>query len=151
MKNTPPIPAIPGNSLTGEPGGYPWEQPPMYSTLDQVVSHYTELLTTEKGVNALLSLMKNNVSLMDISQVMTKRGLMKGVHTIDMAFIVIPILIELMKTIGDMNDVGYIVENEDFEDATEVDEETALEVLRGAVAEVKQAPAVRQSGLMAKE
>jgi hypothetical protein len=134
MKNTPPIPAIPGNSLTGEPGGYPWEQPPMYSTLDQVVSHYTDLITTEKGVNALLSLMKDNISLMDIAQVMTKSGLMKGVQTI-----------------GDMNDIGYVVENEDFEEATEVDEETALEVLRGAVAEVKQAPAVRQSGLMAKE
>ena len=151
MKNTLPIMAVPGNSLTREPGSYPWEQPPMYTSIDKVVAHYTELLTTEKSVDALLTLMKNNISLMDVAQAMTKTGLMKGVHTIDMAFIVIPILIELMKTIGDMNDIGYVVENEDFEEATEVDEETALEVLRGAVAEVKQAPAVRQSGLMAKE
>ncbi len=151
MKKTPFVPAIPGNSLTGEPGAYPWEQPPMYSTLDQVVAYYTDKLTTEKSVDALLGAMKGNASLMDIAQAMTKGGVMKGVHTIDMAFITIPILIELMKTIGDMNDVGYIVENEDFEEAAEVDEETALEVLRGAVAEVKQAPAVRQSGLMAKE
>jgi hypothetical protein len=56
-----------------------------------------------------------------------------------------------MKTIGDMNDVGYIVEDEDFIQATEVDEKTAMEVLKSAVAEVKQAPAVRQAGLMSKE
>jgi hypothetical protein len=78
-------------------------------------------------------------------------GIMNGIHTVDLGFVATPIIIELMKTIGDMNDVGYIVEDEDFEKATDIDENMAKEVLRGAVATVKEAPAVKQGGLMSKE
>jgi hypothetical protein len=144
-------PTVPGMSLTSTPGNRPWEQPPQYTTLDQVVSYYVEKMTTEEAVDGLLSAMEKNVSLMDISNIIVKTGVMQGIHTVDLGFISIPILIELMKTIGDMNDVGYIVEDEDFEKATEVDEDTVKEVLREAVATVKEAPAVKPGGLMSKE
>jgi hypothetical protein len=142
---------IPGMSLTGTPGNNPWEQPPQYSSLDDVVAFYTEKLTTEKAVDNLLSAMEANTPLLTMANGMIKAGVMKGIHTIDAGFVAIPIIVELMKTIGDMNDVGYIVEDEDFIQATEVDEKTAMEVLKSAVAEVKQVPAVRQAGLMSKE
>lgn len=144
--------AIPGMSLTTTPGNRPWEQPPQFATLDQVVSYYTEKLTTEQSVDVVLQAMEANVSLMSLARTLIKTGIMKGVHSVDVGFVALPILIELMKTIGDMNDMGYIVEDEDFEAATEIDEATAKEVLQQAVAEVKQAPAVRQAaGLMARE
>lgn len=145
------MPSIPGMSLTSEPGNRPWEQPPLYTTLEEVVDFYTEKLTSEKSVQIILSSMEKNVPLMDLAQIFIKMNLMKGLHGIDVGFLAVPVIIEMMKTIGDMNGVGYIVESEDFQDATEIDEETAKEVLRNAVAEVKKAPAVRQSGLMAKE
>lgn len=144
-------PSIPGMSLTSEPGNRPWEQPPLYTTLEEVVDFYTEKLTSEKSVQIILSSMEKNVPLMDLAQIFIKMNLMKGLHGIDVGFLAIPVIIEMMKTIGDMNNMGYIVESEDFQEATEIDEETAKEVLRKAVAEVKKAPAVRQSGLMAKE
>lgn len=144
--------AIPGMSLTTTPGNRPWEQPPQFATLDQVVSYYTEKLTTEQSVDVVLQAMEANVSLMSLARTLIKTGIMKGVHSVDVGFVALPILIELMKTIGDMNDMGYIVEDEDFEAATEIDEDTAREVLQQAVAEVKQAPAVKQAaGLMARE
>lgn len=144
-------PSIPGMSLTSEPGNRPWEQPPLYTTLEEVVDFYTEKLTSEKSVQIILSSMEKNVPLMDLAQIFIKMNLMKGLHSIDVGFLAIPVIIEMMKTIGDMNNMGYVVESEDFQEATEIDEETAKEVLRKAVAEVKKAPAVRQSGLMAKE
>lgn len=144
-------PTIPGMSLTTEPGNRPWEQPPQYTTLDQVVAYYVEKLTTEKAVDSLLSSMEGNVALMTMAEGISRIGVMKGLHTVDMGAVVVPILIELMKTIGDMNDVGYIVEDEDFVQATEIDEDTARAVLKEAVATVKEAPAVKQGGLMAKE
>lgn len=144
--------AIPGMSLTTEPGNRPWEQPPQFATLDQVVSYYTEKLTTEQSVDVVLQAMEANVSLMSLARTLIKTGIMKGIHSVDVGFVALPILIELMKTIGDMNDMGYIVEDEDFEAATEIDEATAREVLQQAVAEVEQAPAVKQAaGLMARE
>lgn len=144
-------PVIPGMSLTTEPGNRPWEQPPQYTTLDQVVSYYVEKLTTEEAVDSLLLAMENNIALMRLTQGIIKMGIMGGIHTVDLGFVVTPILIELMKTIGDMNDVGYVVEDEDFEKATNIDEKTAREVLRDAVATVKEAPAVKPGGLMSKE
>jgi hypothetical protein len=144
-------PIVPGMSLTTEPGNRPWEQPPQYTTLDDVVAYYVEKLTTEKAVDSLLSAMEKNVALMTMAQGISRVGVMKGTHTVDMGTVIIPIIIELMKTIGDMNDVGYIVEDEDFEQATEIDEDTARSVLKEAVATVKEAPAVKQGGLMAKE
>ena len=30
---------IPGQSLTSEPGNYPWEQPPQLNTVDEAVEH----------------------------------------------------------------------------------------------------------------
>jgi len=144
-------PVVPGMSLTSEPGNRPWEQPPQYTTLDDVAKYYVEKLTTEKAVDSLLSAMENNVSLINIANGVVKTGVMKGIHTVDIGFITTPILIELMKTIGDMNDVGYIVEDEDFESATDIDEDTAKAVLQESVAAVKEAPAVKQGGLMAKE
>jgi hypothetical protein len=144
-------PTIPGMSLTTEPGNRPWEQPPQYTTLDQVVAYYAEKLTTEEAVDSLLLAMENNIALMRLTQGIIKMGIMNGIHTVDLGFVATPIIIELMKTIGDMNDVGYIVEDEDFEKATDIDENMAKEVLRGAVATVKEAPAVKQGGLMSKE
>jgi hypothetical protein len=145
------IPTIPGMSLTSEPGNRPWEQPPLHTSLDDVVAFYVDKLTSEKAVDSLLDAMEANISLMSIANGFIRVGVIKGIHTVDMGFIAIPIIIELMKTIGDMNDVGYVVEDEDFEKATEIDEDTAKSVLQEAVATVKEAPAVKQGGLMSKE
>jgi hypothetical protein len=145
------VPTIPGMSLTTEPGNRPWEQPPLHTTLDAVVAYYVDKLTKEQVVDSLLMAMEGNISLMSMSNGVIKMGVMQGIHTVDMGFVMIPIIIELMKTIGDMNDVGYIVEDEDFERATEIDEDSVREVLKEAVTTVQEAPAVKQGGLMSKE
>lgn len=146
-----PLKAIPGMSLTSEPGGRPWEQPPQYVELDDVVSHYVEKMTEGEAVDGLLEAMRNDVPLVDISNALIKMGVMKGIHSIDVGFLVIPILVELLQTLGDMNDVGYIIEREDYINATEVDEEEAKKVLAQAVQEVKTSPTAKRTGLMAKE
>lgn len=142
---------IPGMSLTSEPGNRPWEQPPMFVELDDVVKYYVEKLTEEDVVENLLDVMQQDVPLVDVANTMIKAGMMKGIHSVDVGFLTVPIIVELMQTIGDMNDVGYVVESEDYLKATEVDEKTAKEVLASAVKEVKASPQVKRTGLMAKE
>lgn len=142
---------IPGMSLTAEPGNRPWEQSPQFVELDDVVGYYVERLTEEEAVDKLLEAMRQDAPLVDIANTLIKAGMMKGIHSIDVGFLTVPILVELMQTIGDMNGVGYVVESEDYMKATEVDEDTAKEVLASAVEEVKAAPAVKRMGLMAKE
>lgn len=143
---------IPGSSLTNEPGNSPWEQPPKYVTLDEVVNYYVDRMTTKEGVAGLLKAMDSGAPLMDIANVAIKAGMMKGLHTIDVGFIAIPILIELMKTIGDMNNTAYTIEAEDIEQAVEIDEDTAKSVLDEAMARVREDVDVMpaSSGLMSK-
>ena len=129
---------IPGMSLTGEPGNVPWEQPPMFVELDDVVNYYVEKLTDVDVVEHLLDTMKTDVPLVSVANTLIKTGMMKGVHSIDVGVIAVPIIVELMKTIGDMNDVGYVVTDEDFEKMTTIDESVAREVLKSAVEEVKE-------------
>lgn len=146
-----PLKSIPGMSLTAEPGSRPWEQPPQYVELDDVVSYYVEKLTEGKAVDSLLDLMRNDVPLVDISSSLIKIGVMQGTHSIDVGFLIVPILVELLQTLGDMNDVGYIIESEDYLNATEVSEEEAKQVLAQAVEQVKASPTAQRTGLMAKE
>jgi hypothetical protein len=129
---------IPGMSLAGEPGNVPWEQPPMFVELDDVVNYYVEKMTEPESVDKLLAAMKTDASLIDMANVAIKAGMMKGIHSIDVGVVTIPILVELMKTIGDMNDVGYVVEDKDLGGGVQIDEATAREVLKGAVADVKE-------------
>jgi hypothetical protein len=143
---------IPGQSLTNEPGNVPWEQPPQYVTLNEVVNLYVERLTTREGVDGLLDFVKQGGTLMDITNVLIKGAMMKGLHTIDVGFLAVPIIIELMKTICDMNGVSYVVEPEDMEKATEISEDLAKSVLDEALARVKADEDVMpaSTGLMAK-
>lgn len=148
---------IPGMSLTGEPGNNPWEQPPMFVELDDVVNYYVEKMTEPKTIDNLLKAMTTDAPLMDMATTLIKSGMMKGVHSIDVGMIAIPVIIELMKTIGDMNDVGYVVTTEEYEKSTEVDEDVLREVLREATQTVKekikaqpQEGVVPRKGLMGK-
>lgn len=129
---------IPGMSLTGEPGNTPWEQPPMFVELDDVVNYYVEKITEPKAVDRLLAAMKTDAPLVAIANTLIKGAMMKGIHSIDIGVIALPIIVELMKTIGDMNDVGYVVTDEEYNNATQIDEETARQTLKEAVADVKE-------------
>jgi hypothetical protein len=142
---------IPGMSLAGEPGNVPWEQPPMFVELDDVVNYYVEKITEPESVERLLEAMKADASLIDVANTVIKAGMMKGVHSIDVGVIAVPILVELMKTIGDMNDVGYVVEDEDLGGRFQIDEATARQVLKGAVEDVKEKVEEKpRKGLMGK-
>lgn len=148
---------IPGMSLTGEPGNTPWEQPPMFVEFDDVVNYYVEKMTEPNTIDKLLKAMKTDAPLVDMATTLIKAGMMKGVHSIDVGVIAIPVIVELMKTIGDMNDVGYVVTTEEYEKSTEVDEDVLREVLREATQTVKekiegqsQEVAAPRKGLMGK-
>ena len=142
---------IPGMSLTGEPGNVPWEQPPMFVELKDVVKYYTEKLTEDKAVEKLLTSLKTEAPVLDIATVIIKAGMMKGIHSIDVGFLAVPVIVELIKTIAEMNDVKYVLSDEDMRKYTEVDETIAQDVIREMKQDVSESldKPVRK-GLMAK-
>lgn len=104
---------IPGQSLTVEPGSVPWENPPQYVTIADVVGFYTEKIDDPEVILDLLDTLKRDIPILTIVNTFTKASLMKGYHTVDLGFLVTPILVEMIKTIAELNDVPYIVSYDD--------------------------------------
>ena len=153
MANKLPSYTIPGNSLTKEPGNWPWEQPPMFVELADVVDYYTEKLTTNESVNVITKSLETNISVVELTNVMIKAGVMQGIHSIDSAMLAFPVIAEMIKTIADISDVGYVESDEDFKKATELDESVYIELIKDSQAKVEAAidkAVMPRKGLMSK-
>jgi len=153
VANKLPSYTIPGNSLTKEPGNSPWEQPPMYVELSDVVDYYTEKLTTNESVDTIAKSLEANISVVELTNVMIKAGVMKGIHSIDAGMLAFPVIAEMIKTIADISDIGYVESDEDFKKATQLDEATYLELIKESTAKVEEAidaAVTPRKGLMAK-
>ena len=142
---------VPGMSLAGEPGNVPWEQPPMFVELKDVVKYYTEKMTEDDSVDKLLKALEMEAPVVGIATTVIKAGMMKGIHSIDVGFLAVPVIVELIKTIAEMNDVKYVLSDEDMRKYTEVDETIAQDVIREMKQDVSESldKPVRK-GLMAK-
>ena len=108
---------IPGQSLTGEPGSVPWENPPQYVTLADAVGFYIDRLNNPDAILQLLDALERDIPILTIVNTFTKASLMYGYHTVDVGFLVTPVLVEMIKTIAELNDVPYILsfENQAFQ------------------------------------
>jgi|AntAceMinimDraft_6_1070360.scaffolds.fasta_scaffold49953_2 hypothetical protein len=140
---------IPGMSLTGEPGNNPWEQPPKFSEMTDVVDYYSDALVTTNSITTISNALSNNISVISLAETMMLSGVMKGIHSIDLGTMVVPVLVELIKTIGDISDVKYVMDDEDIIDTTMIDEETMRKVIAEGVAKIKEEVPAKK-GLMSK-
>lgn len=145
---------IPGQSLTVEPGSVPWEQPPQYTTLAEVVGFYTDKIDDADIILDLLDALERDIPILTIVNTFTKAALMKGYHTVDVGFLVTPILVEMIKTIAELNDVSYIVSYEDQLKTDRVNPRVLAQLIAEMKTKVKANPesVVEQprKGLMAK-
>lgn len=106
---------IPGISLTGAPGNAPWEQPPKYVSLDEVVDYYSDRLVDEDMIANVIDVIKRDVPLLTIAEGMIRTGIMEGMHTIDAGMLVKPILVELMIALAEIYGIKYVIQAEDMQ------------------------------------
>lgn len=105
---------IPGMSLTTEPGGVPWEQPPQLVTIQEVADFYINKLTEDQeAIDKTLDAIELGVPLQSLANGTIMFNMMKGIHTIDVGFLVMPILVELFITLAELNDIEYSMTPED--------------------------------------
>jgi len=143
---------IPGMSLTTEPGSRPWESPPQLVKISEVVSYYADKFTEPALIDSLLEALRQNAPVVDVVNGLMKYSVMQGIHSVDTMMIVSPVVVEMVKTIAELNDVGYVLTAEDKDSMGKVDDKVA----KRAIAEVKAAQKEmieekpKRSGLMAK-
>jgi hypothetical protein len=145
---------IPGQAVTAEPGNFAWEKPPQYTTLAEVVGFYADKIDDAEIILDLLDALEKDIPILTIVNTFTKASLMKGYHTVDLGFLVTPILVEMIKTIAELNDVSYVVSYEDKSKAEQVNPRVLKQLMNEMKVKVKANPefVVEQprKGLMAK-
>ena len=106
---TPEINApVPGMSLTAPLGGRPWQQPPQMATVEQAIDYYVPKIMDKEFIPELLTIIELGIPLTTIANSFQLASVMEGKHSIDVGVLVIPVLVELMMTVADANEVEYV-------------------------------------------
>ena len=123
---------IPGQSLTDEPGNYPWEHPPQFTDVQEVMDNLYDSLTTPKNAQQLIAMLDAGVPVEAIVRVITFAGFMEGKFNPDVGFTIIEPLMNLVSAIGiragvenlklsleDLSNQEFISDMADLKDAGE--------------------------------
>lgn len=98
---------IPGMSLTHELGARPWQNPPQYNTVEEVLEYYVPRLSSDEVSGQLLDVLEMGVPVTTIADTMQTAGVMEGKHTLDVGMLVLPALIEIIMLIADTAEIEY--------------------------------------------
>ena len=103
---------IPGQGMTSELGARPWEQPPQYTTVDEALSYYLPKLSNDEFAKNLINVMEMGVPITSLANTIQMSSVMEGRHSVDVGILILPVLIEAMRFIGDSANIEYVVGNE---------------------------------------
>jgi len=99
--------AVPGESLTGELGAKPYEQPPQFPTVEENIQIYLDALLQPEFMPRIAANLERGRRVSDFAEYMVTSGVAAGRHTIDVGVLVLPIVMETIALIGDMYDIDY--------------------------------------------
>lgn len=131
---------VAGQSLTVEPGSVPWEQPPQFVKLEDVVDYYTNKIDDPEIIMDILEVVKRDIPILTLVNTLTKSAVMNGYHTVDVGYLVTPILVEMIKTIAELNDVTYVISAEEKKNKGRVDPRVIIELIKDMKKETNAEP-----------
>ena len=158
---------IPGEMLTAEMGGRPWQRPPQFSKVEDVMNYYVDKMVEPKIAGNAVSIMESGVPLTTLSETLMTANVMEGVHSIDTGLLVVPFIMEMLEYLAEEAGVTPNLGLEEDEDNSIIDslaakkaferfeQETGQEVPEGENPEAsdgQDAPAEKEQskGLMAR-
>jgi hypothetical protein len=133
MKEMNIVAAIPGMSLTAEPGSRPWRKPSQLSTVDEAVGFYMPLFEDDNFNTLLIEQIEKGIPLTTISEILVTANVMEGKHSLDVGILVSPVLVESMLTIAEAAGVDAKIGNEsELFDTTDSDEEIIRRAIKNS-------------------
>ena len=91
---------IPGQSLTDEPGNYPWEHPPQYTNPEEAMAFLYDRVTEPEVVEQVIGMLDSGVPVEAIVRVMTFSGFLNGKFNPDLSFVLVQPLMNMISAIG---------------------------------------------------
>lgn len=98
---------IPGESLTTELGSRPWQQPYQYPGIDQAIDFYMTSFKKQELIENIPGLLEQGVSIASIANVIQMSSVSKGLHSIDVGVLAMPVIMEYIRLIGASANVDY--------------------------------------------
>jgi len=98
---------IAGQSLTSEVGGWPWEQPPQYSTVEEALEFYLPRLTEPTLQNDLMDVIEMGLPLTTIANALQQGAVMQGTHSLDVGILVMPVIMEMLAYLAEERGVKF--------------------------------------------
>ena len=83
---------IPGQSLTDEPGNYPWEHPPQTASVEEAADFVYESLMKKENMERMFTLLRMGIPIEALVKVITFAGFLEGKWTVDVAKLLEPIV-----------------------------------------------------------
>lgn len=113
-------PVPPGVSWTAPPKSRPWLNPPEQTDIVDIANGYISKFGDENIVNDLLDTLETEVPLSVIAETIVLQGVASGKHTLDAAVLVMPVVIEVLKTIAVMNNIKTVTFPKELEEGMTV-------------------------------
>lgn len=108
---------IPGESLTTAPKQYPWERPPEFVDPEDAIQFYLNKLVDPSRMEGLMDALELGMTVKDTIEGLLRMGVANGLHTIDVSFIIAPVLHEFVVGFAQELGVDY---DEGFEDKVQM-------------------------------
>ena len=91
---------IPGQSLTDEPGNYPWEHAPQYASVDDAMNFVMKKLSNVNMAEQILIMLKAKIPAEAITRLIVFGGFTEGKWTVDVATLITPLIMQLIVAMG---------------------------------------------------
>ena len=146
-------PVPPGISWTDEPRSQPWTTPPKLVSVKDVAQGYITNMSSSSMINSTLDAIETGTPLAALANAMMLGGVASGIHTVDAGILVIPVIVEMLKTIAELHNVKYQV----FEDdggSDIIPDRVVREAIKKSSSEIVEEvvePEVELTGLMARK
>ena len=101
-------PTPPGISWTAEPKSRPWMRPPQETDVVKIANNYIDMLGNPELMNDLLDSLETKTPLSVIAEILVMKGVSVGRHTLDAAVLVMPVVIEVLKTLAALNKIEVV-------------------------------------------
>ena len=102
-------PVVPGISWTAPEKSRAWLQPTKEVDVATIAQLYIAVLAAPEAANDVLDALETKTPIATIAETFMLVGVSKGLHTIDAGILVMPVIMETLKTIADMNDIDTVM------------------------------------------
>jgi hypothetical protein len=127
----------PGISWTAPPKSRAWQNPPKYTKLSDVANTYISKLSSKEMANPVLDALETKAPLASLAEVIMLSGVQKGIHTLDAGILVMPVIIEMLKTAAMLHDIKTVTYSDEYDSMRTI----PTRAVKMAVADLMKAPA----------